>query len=33
MKAIKLFLLTHLIFFCHLAQAQVKTNFNNVAPT
>ncbi|MDP1811442.1 MAG: T9SS type A sorting domain-containing protein [Sediminibacterium sp.] len=29
MKAIKLFLLTHLIFFCHLAQAQVKTNFNN----
>ena len=29
MKAIKLFLFTNLILFCHLAQAQVKTNFNN----
>lgn len=29
MKAIKIFLLTHLIFLCHLVQAQVKTNFNS----
>ena len=29
MKAIKYFLLTNLIFLCYLAQAQVKTDFNN----
>ena len=31
MKALKYFLITNLIFLCCLAQAQVKTDFNNEA--